>query len=144
MLDEDSVRLLREINAGCKTATESMEQVLPYVKNHDLSGLIKDYCSRHNTIGLEVHRMLNDNGESEKDPAPTGELFMSLTTELKLMLDKGTDRCAELMADGCSMGIKSVAKYKNKYAKADGQALGLANRLIYTEQEFFTSLLPHL
>jgi hypothetical protein len=40
------------------------------------------------------------------------------------------------MADGCAMGIKSVAKYKNKYAKADGQVIGLANRLISTEQEF--------
>ena len=144
MLDQDSVRLLREINAGCKTATESMEQVLPYVKNGDLTSLIKDYSSRHNVIGLEVHRMLNENGESEKDPAPAGKLFMSITTDLKLLLDSGTDRCAELMADGCSMGIKAVAKYKNKYAKADGQALGLANRLIYTEQEFFSSLLPHL
>jgi hypothetical protein len=144
MLDSDSIKLLKEVNAGCKTATESMEQVLPYVKNGDLNRLIKDYSSRHNIIGLECHRLLNENGESEKDPSTANKLFMSLTTDVKLLLDSGNDKCAELMADGCAMGIKSVAKYKNKYAKADGQVIGLANRLISTEQEFFNSLLPHL
>ena len=32
----DTINLLKECNAGCKSATNSMEQVLPYVKDEKL------------------------------------------------------------------------------------------------------------
>lgn len=35
-MNEDTINLLQECNAGCKSATNSMEQVLPYIKNENL------------------------------------------------------------------------------------------------------------
>ena len=35
-MNEDSIRLLREVNAGCKNATNSFDQVIEFVKEQDL------------------------------------------------------------------------------------------------------------
>ena len=41
-MNEDTINLLKECNAGCKSATSSMEQILAYVENQKLSQGYKD------------------------------------------------------------------------------------------------------
>ena len=67
-MNNDTINLLKECNAGCKSATNSMEQVMSYVKNEKLKALIDKYNDSHIKLGDECHNMLNELGEQEKDP----------------------------------------------------------------------------
>ncbi|MFY9394732.1 MAG: hypothetical protein WAP36_08580 [Halanaerobiales bacterium] len=143
-MSNDTVKLLRECNAGCKSATNSMEQVLRYLDNEDLKNLIDEYNDKHIKLGDECHQMLNELDEEEKDPDKMAKTFSWISTEVKLMMDDNSQKIAELMIDGCNLGIKSLSKYINQYKNASNESVDLAKRLIKIEQEFMNELLKYL
>ncbi len=143
-MNEDTIKLLKECNAGCKSATNSMEQVLQFNNNEELKNLINEYNDKHIKIGDECHQMLNEQGENEKDPSPMAKAFSWVSTEFKLMMNDNSHKIADVMIDGCNMGIKSVSEYINKYKNASTESMDLAKNLVKTEQEFMNKLLMYL
>lgn len=143
-LNEDTINLLKECNAGCKSGTNSMKQVLPYVENNKLKAIIEEYNDKHIKIGDECHKMLNLYNEEEKDPKTSARAFSWISTEMKLKINNNTHQIADIMIDGCNMGIKSVSEYINKYKAASVESMNLAKELVKTEQEFMNDLLQYL
>lgn len=143
-MNQDTVNLLQNVDAGCKTAVNSILQVKDYVKHKPLCDLLEDYYHRHSQIGDQCRQLLTDSGFDDKEPSPAGKLFMEISTGLKLSTGSDTGKCADMMAEGCAMGIRSVSRYRNRYAAAEPAGKDLANRLISTEQAFFNDLLPYL
>lgn len=143
-MNEDTIYLLRECNAGCKSATNSMEQVKPYISNEKLLSTINEYNDKHIKLGDECHQMLNEYNEEEKDPQITAKAFSWISTEMKLMMNNDTHKIADIMIDGCNMGIKSVSKYINKYEAASNESMNLAKKLVKIEQEFMNVMLEYL
>lgn len=143
-MDNDTVSLLKECNSGCKSATNSMEQILEHVKNDKLIALIDKYNDKHISIGEKCHELLNEMNEDEKDPNKVAATVAGITTEMKLMMKDSTHKAAELLIDGCTMGIKSLSEYMNKYTTADDKSLKLVRELIRIEQDFMDELLQFL
>ncbi|KAF1084755.1 hypothetical protein SPSYN_01925 [Sporotomaculum syntrophicum] len=143
-MNEDTINLLKECNAGCKAGTNSMEQVQPYIKNEKLKSIIDKYNDKHIKIGDECHQMLNEYHEEEKDPKFSAKAFSWIGTEMKLMMNDDTHKIADIMIDGCYIGIKSVSKYINKYKTASKESMDLAKKLVKVEQEFMNELLEYL
>jgi hypothetical protein len=143
-MNDDTFNLLRECNAGCKSATNSMEQVLPFVEDEKLKQVICEYNKMHIKIGDEFHQMLNENGEDEKDPGVMAKAFSWISTETKLILNKENHTIADLMIDGCSMGIKSVSEYINQYKEASKECMDLAKKLVNIEFDFMKELTAFL
>jgi len=143
-MNEDTINLLKECNAGCKSATNSMEQVKPYIENESLKAIIDNYNDKHIKIGDECHQMLNKYHEEEKDPQAIAKAFSWISTEMKLMLKGNSNEVADIMIDGCNMGIKSVSKYINKYKNASNESINLAKSIVKIEQEFMNELLAYL
>ncbi len=142
MMNTDTVYLLRECNSGCKCATNSMEQVMPFLKDKpNLRKLIERYNDRHIKIGDECHELLNKIDCDEKDPPSIVKAFSWFSTEMKLLVNDKPEHIAGLMVDGCSMGIKSLSGYLNQYTRASDESRNLARRLIDLEQEFMNELL---
>ncbi|MEE0059302.1 MAG: hypothetical protein UE295_00585 [Acutalibacteraceae bacterium] len=139
-MNSDTINLLKECNAGCKSATNSMEQVLGYVNNDKLKNVINDYNDKHIKIGDECHSLLNRYGSDEKDPQTMAKAMSFISTEVKMMTDNKNQKAAEIMMDGCNMGIKNVSGYINKYTHANTDSVDLANRIVKLEQSFIEDL----
>jgi predicted nucleic acid-binding Zn-ribbon protein len=114
------------------------------VKNEKLKALIEKCNDSHIKLGDECHDMLNELGENEKDPQKVSSMMAKLGTEMKLMMENTTHKVADLLIDGCNMGIKSLYEYINKYTTADEKSTGLAKKLVRIEQEFMNDLLEFL
>ena len=57
------------------------------------------------------------------------------------MMLKDSDRTvADLMTDGCDMGVKSLSKYLNEYAAADEKSKDICKKLIALEYELSTNM----
>lgn len=139
-MNSDTINLLKECNAGCKSATNSMDQVLGYVEDTKLKDIINNYNQKHINLGDECHNLLNKYGSNEKDPQTMAKAMSFISTEIKMMTDNKTKKAAEIMMDGCNMGIKNVSGYINKYSHANTQSKELADRLVKTEQNFIEDL----
>lgn len=143
-MEDATVALLKEVNSGCKSATNSMEQVLPYVSDNSLKTLIEKYNNKHIDIGDRCHVMLNELDKDEKDPHPMAKAFSWMSTEVKLMMNDDRKKIAGLMVDGCEMGIKSVSGYINQYDGASKDVVDLANELVKVEKDFMEDLLKYV
>ena len=50
-------------------------------------------------------------------------------------MNESDETIADLMTDGCNMGVKSLHKYLNQYQAAEEKAKDMAKRLINLEEK---------
>ena len=67
-----------------------------------------------------------------------------IKTNVKLAMDDSDETIAELMTDGCDMGIKSLSRYLNEYEAADDKAKKIAKKLIDLENDLCSGLREYL
>ena len=135
MVEKDTVRLLRECDAGVKMGIDSIEDVVDNVKSSEFKNLLCECKREHKVLEKEITSLLDGYGDDGKTPNPIAKGMSHVMTEMKLMM-KGSDATvAELMTDGCNMGVKSLNKYLNEYKAADERSKDVAKRLINLEEK---------
>ena len=136
--------LLKECDSGVKTAVNSIKEVMDNVNSTQLRKLLTDSLEYHEELGNEIHEMLSQFGEKGKDPNPMARVMSWMKINIK-MLEKPEDKnIAHLMFDGCSMGVKQLSEYLNKYSEADEKSQRLARKLIDCEEKLAKDLKEYL
>ena len=133
-MNNDMVKLLRECNAGIKMGESAIEKVLPHAKDEELRRSLEICKSTHARLGDETHEMLLERGEDTKPPHPVAKAMSDMKICAKLMMKNADESIADVITDGCNMGIKSLHKYLNKYEAADEKAKSIARRLVASEE----------
>ncbi len=135
MVEQDTVRLLRECDAGVKMGVKSICDVIDHVKGDSLKQLLHASKDRHDEIDKELQEELGRYKDEGKDPSLMAEAMSWIKTEMKLQMKPTDKTVADLMTDGCNMGVKSLSRYLNQYAAADERSKDLTKRLIALEAE---------
>ena len=135
MIEQDTIRLLRECDAGVKMGVSSIDEVLDYVKSDTLKQLLSECKSAHKQLELEIQENLNRFGDDGKEPNPIAKGMSWMKTNMKLIMHESDHTIADLITDGCDMGVKSLSKYLNQYKAADEISKGIAKRLISLEEK---------
>ena len=133
MINQDTVRLLRECDAGVRMGIASLDDVLPSVKSQALAGKLSDCRDEHVKLEREIGEHLSRFGDSGKKPNPMARGMAAMKSDVELAIDESDARVASLITDGCNMGVKSLSKYLNQYAAADEFSKDIAKRLIALE-----------
>ena len=135
MIEQDTIRLLRECDAGIKMGISSIEDVLPHVKNQELSQTLSHCKDEHEHLGSEIQKLLDLYGDDGKNPNPIAKGMSWMKTNMKLGMEESDATIADLMTDGCNMGVKSLSKYLNQYQAADESSKDITKRLVRMEQQ---------
>ena len=135
MVEQDTIRLLRECDAGVKMGISSIEDVLDHVKDTDLKQNLAESKRDHETVERELRTQLNRYEDGGKEPNPMAKGMSWLKTNMKLSWDESDATIADLMTDGCNMGVKSLSKYLNQYQAADETSKNITKRLIRLEEQ---------
>ncbi len=133
MIEPDTIKLLRECDAGIKMGVKSIDDVLDRVKNGDLQQLLNTCKDEHNKLDKELQQLLGQYEDEGKDPNFMAEQMAKIKTEMKLQMNETDHTIADLITDGCNMGVKSLNKYLNQYAAADEKSKDITKRLINLE-----------
>lgn len=141
---EDTIRLLRECNAGVKTGTNCIQRILKDVKNHELRNILQESLQEHKSVGNRTHEMLNELKAEEKDPHPCARCMSTCKINMKMCMSRQDYTAAALIHDGCNMGIRTLCKYLNQYPAADERAKQLAQDLVDIEARLMVELRPYL
>lgn len=134
MYENDTIYLLKECNSGVKTAINSINEVLTKVRSHKLNSLLEETLRLHKKFGDDIHNMLSDYNEPGKEPNALARAMSWMTINFKFVIDPTDTKIAELMYDGCHMGIKSIYQYKNQYPNATEAAKSQAAQIIEAEK----------
>ena len=140
MIEKDTVRLLRECDAGIKMGVKSICDVMDHVKSRELRELLHACKDRHDELDKELQELLGQYGDEGKEPSLMAEAMSKIKTEMKLQMKHTDQTVADLMTDGCDMGVKSLSRYLNQYAAADEKSKDLAKRLIALEADLAVDL----
>lgn len=143
-VSQDTIELLKECDAGCKMAVDSMEQIGKYVTDDQMKAIIKKYNGAHIKMEEEIHRMLNGYGEEDKEPNPIAKASSWIQSEVKMMIKGDSKQAAHLLTDGCNMGVTSLNQYKNQYKAADEKSVAICERLCDLETSMTKDLQPYL
>ena len=141
---QDTIELLKECNSGVKMGVSAIDEVIDHVDDTKLESILKKSSEEHSKIGSEVHMLLNEYGESEKEPNPMAKGMSWLKTNIMLAAKESDSTVADLITDGCNMGVKSLLRYKNKYKAANDKAKKLAQELIEIEEDLRKDMREYL
>ena len=143
-MNEDSINLLKECNSGAKTAVNSFDAVIDKVHDPALQEMLKGSRQAHVDLGNETDRLLESEGETGKDPSAMARAGARFKINLELLRESTDNTIADLMTDGCNMGIKQISVYFNKYPNADDAVKTLAERFRSEEDTLLQKLRKYL
>lgn len=144
MIEQDTIKLLRECDAGVSMGVEAIDEVLPSVHAAQLKDLLCHCRGEHESLRREIRQRLERCRDEGKDPSLMAKGMSKMKTNVKLAMDDSDHTIAELMTDGCNMGVKALSRYLNQYKAAEEFSKDVAKRLIHAEEQLAVELRAYL
>ncbi len=144
MIEQDTIRLLRECDAGIRMGVDSIDDVLDNVRDTKMKQCLRESKQAHQQLDGELQDLLDRYGDEGKKPNPIAKSMSWMKTNVKLGLDDSDATVADLMTDGCDMGVKSLSRYLNQYAAADEVSKDICKRLISLEEKLGVQMRGYL
>ena len=135
MIEQDTVRLLRECDAGVKMGLASLDDMMGHVHNQKLQRCLTGCRDKHQALDGEIQALLDQYHDEGKEPNPMAKGMSWMKTNVKLGMNDSDQTIADLITDGCNMGVKSLRKYLNQYEAADERSKTAAKKLIDLEEK---------
>lgn len=144
MIESDTIKLLRECDAGIKMGVDSIDEVLEYVHYKPFKECLLECKIKHEKLQGEIQMTLEQYHDEGKEPNPMAKGMSWMKTNVKLVMDESDETIADLITDGCNMGVKSLHRYLNQYKDADEKTKDIAKRLINLEEKLAIDIRQYL
>ena len=144
MVEQDTIKLLRECDAGVKMGIASIDDVLEFVHARRMRECLSTCRASHQMLAADIEKALVRFHDDGKKPDPIAKSMSWMKTNFKLALDDSDETIADLMIDGCNMGVKSLSRYLNQYAAADEASKDITKRLIRLEEQLSVDLREYI
>ena len=144
MIEQDTIKLLRECDAGIKMGISSIDDVLEHVQSQRLRTYLTACREAHAALQTEIGTLLDKYHDDGKNPNPIAKGMSWMKTNVKLGINLSDETIADLMTDGCNMGVKSLNKYLNQYEAADETSKDITKRLIRLEEGLAVEIRKYL
>lgn len=135
MIEPDTIRLMRECDAGIKMGVSAIDEVLEYVHDEAFRNYLTKCKKEHEKLKEEIQVLLDKYHDDGKEPNPVAKSMSWMKTNVKLIMNESDGTIADLITDGCNMGVKSLNKYLNQYKTADEKTKDITKRLINLEEK---------
>lgn len=144
MINDDTIELLKECNAGIKMGISSIDEVLPMVTNNDLEVKLRVCKDEHVKLEDETKDLLNQYEDSGESPNVFAKSMSWIKTNVKMAMKPNDETISDLITDGCNMGVKSLNKYLNQYEAAEEKVKDITKRLINLEEKLAIDIRQYL
>lgn len=146
MIQGDTIKLLRECDAGIKMGVTSIDEVLLKVSDPIMQKDLKKAMDEHEKLGEKATTILHKYQDAGKDPSPIAKSMSWMKSNVKMAINQEEHEktVAELITDGCNRGIKSLSGYLNEYKEADEQSKDIAKKLITIEEHLVDNMRGYL
>lgn len=138
--DGDTVKLLKECDSGIKMGIAAIDDVIDDVKSNDFRTLLHDCKTEHEKLKDEILVLLNEHNDDGKNPNPMAKGMSWVKTNMKMAVDGSDNTVADLITDGCNMGVKSLSRFLNQYKSADHKSRDITSRLVRIEDNLATDI----
>lgn len=142
--EKDTVALLQECGSGVRMGTESIRQVEDRIQSDAMRNQLTACREKHERLARRTDALLRKFDREPQQPDPMARGMAWLKTNVKMMADFSDSTAADVLTDGCNMGVKSLTKYLNEYSAAAPEARAITKELIALEEQTVRELQPYL
>ena len=144
MIESDTIKLLRECDAGIKMGVTSIEDVLDYVQEETFRKCLISCKNEHDKLKEEIRNLLEKYHDEGKEPNSIAKGMSWVKVNVKMAVDESDKTIADIITDGCNMGVKSLNQYLNQYNAADEKSKVIAKKLIALEEKLVADICAFL
>ena len=123
---------------------DSIAEILDDVKDGQLEKMLVMCKEGHEKLQKEIQMLLEKYHDTGKNPNPMAQSMSWKKPNEKLAMEDTDATVADLITDGCNMGVKSLSRYLNQYKAADEQSINFANCLIQLEEGLSVNMRSYL
>lgn len=135
MIEQDTIKLLRECDAGIKMGVAAIDDVLDYVHSNVFKQFLINCKKEHEKLKEQIQTLLDQYHDEGKEPNPMAKSMSWMKTNVKLVINESDQTIADLITDGCNMGVKSLNKYLNQYKAAEEKSKDITKKLASLEEK---------
>ena len=143
-MDHDTKALLLECGAGVQMAVGAIDDVLGQTRDKKLEQALLSCREAHKALGQQTKALLDAEHIPEKGANAMARGMSWLKTSTKLAVSPADETVADLITDGCNMGVKTLYRYLNEYKAADEKSKAIAKDLIGLEESLRADLASYL
>lgn len=140
----DTIRLLGDCTADIRMRVSTIDALLPNIKDHRLRQKLQESVQDHQLLHKHACNLLSRYGGKEKHPNPLAQSMRTIRTGARMAMGGDDTIAAELVADGCDLGVRSLCRSQNRYCMASPDAQILTRELIRCEEALSARLRPYL
>ena len=144
MINSDTIDLLQQCNIGIKMGVTTIDNVIDNVTDDTFRSLLSSSKEEHQRLGSETHDMLNKYHDETKEPSPMAKTMTWMKSNVMISMKDSDNTVADLVTDGCNMGVKTLNKYLNQYEAAEERAKDIAKKLINMEEKLAVDIRQYL
>ena len=144
MIEHDTIELLRECDAGIQMGIGSIDEVKDHVESGEFRTKLDNYQREYAQLQNEIQGLLHTYHDEGKDPNPLAKGMAWMKTNMTIAVNDTDAAIADIITDGCNMGIKSLNKYINQYKAADERRKDFARRLINLQERQLEGMRQYL
>ena len=144
MIEQDTIKLLRECDAGVKMGVASIDDVIDHVRSEDMKHSLNKCRDEHEELKAQIQGLLERYHDDGKSPNAFAKGMSWMKTNMKLAMNEKDSTIADLITDGCNMGVKSLSRYLNQYAAAEEKAKDITKKIISQEEQLSVAMRDYL
>ncbi|MFR1518820.1 MAG: hypothetical protein ACLSVG_08625 [Clostridia bacterium] len=132
---EQSISMLNEIYQAASMGVQGSELLISKTEDSDFSEKLHEYCKRYNDIKKEAASLLSNKGEVPKDARSGEKAGLWMGVQINTLKDKTSTHMAEMLIQGCTMGIIKSEKHKKAYENAEQECYDLEDKFLALQQQ---------
>ncbi len=122
----------------------SISEVIDRVSSEDFKNILIESKAKHEELETEIQKELVKFNDDGKDPALMAKSMSWLKTNVMIGINDSDKTIADLLTDGCNMGVKSLNEYLNEYKAAEEFSKDIAKKLINLEERLAVDIRDYL
>ena len=133
--------MLNYVRQNTEMGIDGIKVVLKHTKDNDLRRVLMNQETEYRSIYEQADHMLHERNETTDDLNPMSKMAVKMSDMMKEMTAQTTEKIAESMIKGSTMGITKIVKQMSEY-DGDVEIKKLAQRLKSTEENNIEQLKP--
>ena len=135
--------LYQEIYKGCKMGGESIVNLLPKVNDEGLRSELTAQLERYEEFASKAREQLFDMDKTPKEENLLTKLSSKMGVMMNTMIDATSSHIAQMIIEGCSMGITELIKAIHAHDEKD-DAEKLAREVVSFEESCTENMKKYL
>ena len=132
-----TAEVLEQLDKNVNMATESITDIMPKIKNTDLTAFLTSQLNEYSKFSEEIKAQIKSCGAEIKPTGMIAKMSTKIGIEMNTLKDDSDAHIAEMMIEGTTMGITDTIRLVRDYENSNcsEEALSLARRIVSFQEK---------